>query len=123
MVFNPGFVVSPSEAPVWLIVDSISPVISTDTLELILESQAGTPGLTATLEAWNWNDSVYEVVDVSPASFASDVVVSVDLTAGLSNYVQAGTGAIRSRVGWRKTGFTIKFPWEVRIDQLIWTAN
>ena len=88
-----------------------------------MESQAGTPGLTGTLEAFNWTSGGYDVIDVSAASFNTNTVVSVDLSSGISNYVQAGTGAVRARIGWRQTGFTINFPWEVRLDQFIWTVE
>ena len=123
LLFNPGFVLNSDEAPVWLIFDATLSGDSPNSLEITAESQAGTPGLTGTFEAWNWNSSAYEIIDVSPTSFNSDAVVTVDLTSGISDYVQTGTGAVRSRIGWRQTGFTINFPWEVRLDQLVWTAN
>ena len=121
--YNPGFVIINTEAPVWLIFDAALSSDSPNGLEIAVESQAGTPGLTATLEAFNWNSSAYEIVDASAASFNTDAVVSVDLSSGISNFVQARTGAIRARIGWRQTGFTINFPWEVRLDQFVWTAN
>ncbi len=121
--FNPGFIVNSSEAPIWLIFDATLPSDNPGSLEVVLESQAGTPGLTHTLETWNWTSSAYDVIDVSPASFNNDVVVTVDLSSGISDYAQPGTGAVRTRVGWRKTGFTVNYPWEVRLDQLVWTVQ
>ena len=121
--FNPGFTINETEAPVWLIFDAALASDSPSSLEIAVESQAGTPGLTGTLEAFNWNTSAYEIVDASATSFNTDAVVSVDLSSGISDFVQAGTGAIRSRIGWRQTGFTINFPWEVRLDQMVWTVD
>ncbi len=118
--FNPGFVLNSSEAPVWLIFDAALPVDSPTDLKLVVESQAGTPGLTATTEAWNWNNGAYVVVDVSPTTFNVDSVLVLDLSARIGDYVQSGSGAVRTRIGWRKTGITINFPWEVRLDQLVW---
>ena len=123
LLFNPGFVLNSTEAPVWLIFDATVSGGSPSSLELAVESQANTPGLTGTLEAFNWNSNAYDVVDVSPASFNTDAVVTADLSTGVSNYVQTGSGAVRSRIGWRQTGFTLLFPWEVRLDQMVWTAN
>ena len=119
--FNPGFVLNASEAPIWLIFDADLTSDSPSSLELTVESQAGTPGLTGTLEAFNWNSDTYDVIDVSNANFNTDTVVSVDLSSDISDYVQSGTGAVRSRIGWRRTGFTVVFPWEVRLDHLVWT--
>jgi hypothetical protein len=118
--FNPGFTLNSGEAPVWLVFDATLPCDNSAGLQVVMESQAGTPGLTHTLEAWNWTTAVYEVVDVSDASFNSDTIVTVDLSSGISDYVESGTGAVRTRVGWRKTGFTINYPWEVRLDQMVW---
>ena len=121
--FNPGFVINSAEAPVWLIFDGTLPSDSPASLEILMESTAGTPGLTHTLEAWNWTSAAYDVIDVSAASFNNDVVVTVNLSSQISDYAQAGTGAVRTRLGWRKTGLVINFPWEVRLDQLVWTLT
>ena len=121
--FNPGLVLNTAEAPVWLIFDGVLPSDSPSALELVMESQAGTVGLTGTLEAFNWTTNAYDVVDVSATGFNSDVTVTADLTSSLADYVQSGTGAVRSGTGWRKTGLTINFPWEIRLDQLVWTIN
>jgi hypothetical protein len=121
--FNPGFVINSSEAPVWLIFDGSLPSDNPTSLGIVMESNVGTPGLTHTLEAWNWTSAAYDIVDVSTASFNKDVAVTVDLSSGISNYAQPGTGVARTRVGWRKTGFTINYPWEVRLDQLVWTVQ
>lgn len=123
LLFNPGFILNSTEAPVWLVFDAAISSDSPSGLELTAESQAGTPGLTGTLEAFNWSSNDYDVVDVSAASFNTDTVVSVDLSSGISDYVQTGSGAVRSRIGWRRTGFTVIFPWEVRLDQMVWTVN
>ena len=123
MKFNPGFTVNSAEAPVWLIFNGTLPSDRPVDLEIVMESNAGTPGLTGTLEAWNWSQGTYDVVNVSDANFNNDTVVTVDLSPGISDYAQAGTGAIRTRVGWRKTGFTFNYPWEVRLDQIVWTVT
>ena len=87
-----------------------------------MESQAGTPGLTAITEAFNWTSGSYELVGAEPASFDNDTIVSIDLSSGISNFVQDGTGAVRARISWRQMGLTINFPWEVRLDQMLWTV-
>lgn len=120
---NPGFVLNSTEAPAWLIFEADLPTSAPNSLTLELESNANTPGLTATLESWNWNSNAYEVVDVSDTGFNGDESVTLDLTGNISDYVQPGSGAVRARVGWRRTSFTILFPWEVRLDKLIWVVE
>ena len=74
------------------------------------------------VEAWHWDLGIYETVGVEPASFNTDQIAEMDLSGAVDDYVQTGTGAVRTRVGWRKTGLTINFPWEVRIDRVNWQA-
>ena len=121
--FNPGFTITAQEAPVWLIFDSNLPTDDFEGLLLQYEAQADTPGLTATLEAFNWTSNSYDVVDTSATMFSTDAIVSVDLSANTSDYIMQGTAEVRSRLGWRRTGFTILFPWEARLDHVFWMAN
>ncbi len=83
--FNPGMTINSGEAPVWLIFDGTLPNNNPVSLQIVMESTAGTPGLTHTLEAWNWTSMAYDVVDVSAASFNDDVVVTIDLSSQISD--------------------------------------
>lgn len=112
-LFNPGFVLNSSEAPVWLVFDANAP----GAINILVESQAGTPGLTYTVEAWNWPNNNYNVMGVNGESFNNDVVATFMIDPG--SHVDIN-GNVRSRIGWRRTGLTINFPWETRIDQTGW---
>lgn len=109
---NPGFILSSLEAPAWLIFDGTV----VDATALQIESQAGTPGLSYTAEAWNYDTSKYETIGVQSEQFNVDQVVSFDMT---QEHVSS-IGLVRNRVGWRSTGFTLNFPWEVRVDHVTW---
>ena len=110
--FNPGFTINSTEAPVWLIFDANSPSAT----EFSVESNAGTPGLTYTMEAFNWGSGTYDVIATQTESLNTDVVTTFALTV---DHIDGG-GEVRSRVGWGQTGFTINLPWEVRVDQVAW---
>ena len=88
--FNPGFVLNDQEAPVWLIFDAVA----AGATNFSVESTAGTPGLTYTVEAFNWANDAADHIDVG--------------------------GEVRGRVGWRQTGFIINFPWRVNVNQTGW---
>ena len=120
---NPGFTLNNVEAPVWLIFDGELPSDNAPEIEFAVTAQANTPNITAALEAWNWNTQSYDVVDVTPASFNNNSITSVVLDNSSSDYKQPGTGAVRSRVGWRVTGFILIFPWEVRVDEIEWSQG
>ena len=111
--FNPGFVLNSMEAPVWLEFFANAP----SAINFLVESQAGTPGLTYTVEAWNYVTTSYDVLGTQGEGFNADAVTTFALTS--ADQIDGG-GDVRSRVGWRKTGLTINFPWEARIDQVGW---
>lgn len=128
--FNPGFTINNTEAPVWMIYEAnINPFLA----DFIVESNAGTPGLSYTVELFDYVLGDWEEVAVESETFNMDSVTVHTLinNPGVQdhfNFDVDGDGnadfpfcpQVRSRVGWRQTGFTINFPWEVRIDQAGW---
>ena len=111
--YNPGFTINSTEAPVWLIFDGVAPSATS----FRVESNAGTPGLTYTVEAFNFNTNAFEVIGTQTESFNSDGMFDFNLVP--ADHIDAA-GNVQARVGWRQTGFTINFPWEVRVDQAGW---
>lgn len=113
-VYQPGFTINSEEAPVWLILDGTS-TINEPGGSVFIESQAGTPGLTLTVEEFNFSTNSYEVIGTTAESFNTDTA---------RQFVRSGhmdaNNSVRMRIGWRRTGFTINFPWEVRVDAAKW---
>ena len=72
---------------------------------------------------FNFTTGAFEVVDTVSESFNTESVVEVDLTQGITLYVESGSNGTLARVGWRQTGFALVFPWEARIDRLVWNLN
>ena len=111
-LFNPGFVLNNTEAPVWLIFDAVAP----NAIAFFVESQAGTPGLTYTVEAFDFTTQAFNIIGTEAETFNADLISMFPITAA---NIDTG-GEVQARVGWRQTGFVIQFPWEVRIDQVGW---
>jgi len=107
--YNPGFVLNDLEAPVWLILD----YTGTAGGSVDVTSNAGTPGLTMTVEyadaAGSFGAVNSQMLGTAAESFNSFTTESFPL---------AGVTTNRVRVGWRQTGFIINFPWEVRVDSV-----
>jgi hypothetical protein len=118
--FQPGIVLSPMEPPVWIEFGGTLPDDSPTTLHFSVEASANTIGLTQTIEVFNFNSGQYELVDLRAASVNSDLVATIDLSAEISNVVQSGTGAVKSRIGWRATGPVVLLPWTICIDHVVW---
>jgi hypothetical protein len=116
--FNPGIVLFSTDAPVWLIFDGTLPGDSSSLLSVALEASANTPGLTQTVEMFNWQAAAYEVVG-SQSTGLNDTHQLIDVS-GNSDFVEPVTGAVRTRIGWRPSGIVFLFPWTVCIDQVNW---
>lgn len=111
--YNPGFTINDTEAPVWLEFFADAPGAS----GFRVESNAGTPGLEYTVEAFNWANGSYEVIGVQPESFQFDQLVQFPVVP--DDHIDTD-GSVRARVGWRQVGFIINFPWEVLVNQTGW---
>ncbi len=108
--FKPGITLSQAEPPVWIEFARTLPTDSLSSLTVTLEASANTVGLTQSIEMFNWNTGQYSGVDSRAASFNNDSVVTVDLTDHVGDYVQSGSGTVKTRVGWRATGFDSRIP-------------
>lgn len=111
--YNPGFIVNVTEAPVWLVFDATAP----NATEFSIESKTNTPSLEYSVEAFNWATGSYDLLDMQPGSFGSDATTTTAIVP--ADHVNSN-GEVRTRVGWRVTGFTIVFPWQVDVDQAQW---
>ena len=82
----------------------------------------GPAGLSMFVEVFNYATSSFEVLDTKSESFNTDSVCTVPISGTLRDYVDAANAnEIKSRVGWKVTGFTIIFPWRINIDDCRWT--
>ena len=120
-IIRPGFVLSSDEAPVWLVFNSQLPQNNPLGLFLDIESHTNTPNLTMTVESFNFNTGSFDVVGSEDAAFNVDAIFTCDLTDGISDYV--ANDQVLARVGWRQTGFTFIFPWDIRVDQVAWVIE
>ena len=120
-----GFTLSSVEAPVWVEFQGIAGPFTTELNSLSVESFAGTPGLTATVEMWNWNSNQWDEVGQFGEAFANqDSTEEVVLPASaFENYVNDDNSLMKTRIGWRQTGFVINNPWQVNIDELVWKGS
>lgn len=121
MGLNPGFTLNATEPPVWITHEGVLPLAGPVGLEVVIESQANTVGLTQTIEAFNYTTGAFVEMDARPATFNTDSVATINLDA-VAN-VDSETGEVQIRTSWRATGFVLLFPWQVSIDQVGWQAE
>ncbi len=120
LAFQPGFTLNQAEPPVWIELESTTSNMSPNSLTLNVESAANTVNVTQTLEIFDFQNGVYEVVDVRSTS-NSDSIATVQLADNVARFVEPGSGLIKLRLGWKPGGPLVLYPWTVRIDHVLWT--
>ena len=102
-------------------VKSVSPTADPSSLEVTLEGTvfARFP-ITQTIELYDYDARVWEVVDSRTASQSGDATAEVEVTGELSRFVEAGTGCIEARIHYKSgvarqrfTSYTDQFTWTI----------
>jgi hypothetical protein len=126
LVYTPSITIGPiNDPPVNLVFSTVCPCQpgwDFVGLEFTLESRVTTPGITQTMEFYNWSTDEYDLIAEQPAAFPSfSQYLSVELENKLiSSYVNSVNGEVRTRVGWRQTGPVLFNNWNVVIDWINW---
>ena len=91
----------------------------------MIEANVSTPNLAQIVEVWNWNTGAFEKpIDYDfEANFLTDRLRVYDLTDRISDFVEPGTGNVRTRTGWKADGFVLGFPWTVNVDRITLSTN
>ena len=109
------------EPPVNVVFESTAPWQHASKMSVTMTSWANTPGLSQSLEMWDWVASAYVAVDVRPAG--TSAVMVQPLLTDPDRFIQTGTRLVRARVRVSRSGFTLIWPWTYFIDELSWQVN
>ena len=115
-----GLTLFAGEPPLQVVVVGTSPVEVPGELRFKLESRVNTPGLTQSVQMFNYVTLLYEEVDLSVPG-AMDGIVEVVIITNPGRFVQAGTREMRAKVVYKQVGFTLLWPWSAGLDQTVWT--
>ncbi len=91
-------------------------------LELIVEAHATTVGLDTRIDLFNWSTGEYDRVDQFNTQTA-DQSRKVSITKAVSDYVRTSDNFVRARIDWRIDDLVLFFPWEIKLDQVIWNTD
>ncbi len=118
LILRPGVTLGSQEAPIQMIVNSLSPVASPSKLEFFLEAQASSSNLTQSIALWNYDSQTYENLTSRPTTTADStagVVISSDVDRFIGPNLE-----LKARVSYKAFGPTLLFPWQARLDQVKW---
>jgi hypothetical protein len=116
LVGRAGFTLFPGEPPAQLLLESVAPAGQALGLGFDLVAKANTAGLAQRVELFDFSSGQWAPVGTAGAT-TTDSLQSVAAPGPPGNYVQPGTGLVRARVLWYRTGLTLLWPWTVSVDQ------
>jgi hypothetical protein len=103
-----------------MVLDATSPALNPTRLEFAIEFNASSASIRQTIELFNFDTQLYELVDTRQATGA-DAIALVAITSNPGRFVSSA-GAMRTRIRYRAIGPVLQFPWRTRIDHVRWTV-
>lgn len=122
MNLRPGIVLSSAEAPIQLVLNGTSPVLTTTELHFPVEANANQANIRQTIELFNYQTSSYEQMD-SRIAATTDSLVDVIVSTNPSRFINSSTGALRARISYKAAGPVLNYPWLVGIDRAVWNIK
>lgn len=110
------------EPPVQVEFVAKSQTLNPRLLKFGIESSLDAPNGNLTLRLFNYSTGVWDTVFSGPAP-TSDSLVEVDIAANRSQYVNSTTFEVKARASWRAPAPPAGWPFNVRIDQVVWTIR
>jgi hypothetical protein len=107
--------------PVMLVAETFAPSQNITSLRIDVDAKVNTPGLSMRIQLFNFTTGQYVTVYEAPTG-TSDVR-GIGFATVPTEFVQSGTGLLRTRTSFFRTGITLVFPWTVSVDQVQWIVT
>jgi glucose/arabinose dehydrogenase len=114
---------SPAEGqPIAVVIEGASARPTASQISISVEAKANYAGTWQQIQAWNFATNSWTLLDTQADTPTTDTVRTVTITSNANNYIEAGSGRLRIRVGWgENTPFLPR--WSGFIDQVKWTIT
>lgn len=122
LLVRPGITLSSSQPPVELIFDATAPIANPTAMSVKFEGKASSSSIAYTAYAWNFSTNAWLQIGTSSMT-TTDSVFTLNVPGTVSNYIGAGTRAMRVKLTARATGAVLSFPWSFEIDQIAWSLQ
>lgn len=122
LVYRPGIVLSPSQAPIAYEVSGTAPQQNASQLRVFVESSASSGSVSQSIELFDFVANDFVLIDTRNLT-TTDNLIELVVTTNPSRFIQAGTRLVRTRVQFRLTAPTLSNPWESRVDMLKWSQT
>jgi glucose/arabinose dehydrogenase len=119
---HPGFVLFSTDPPIQILLQATLPLATTDELRVTVESACDTPNVRQILQLYNPSTSEYETIDTRILP-TSDSLTEATILQNPSRFIHPSTREIKARILYQPAGIVLRFPWEVRIDWVVFSIK
>lgn len=105
--------------PITLDLRGTSSTSNPASLQFVLEGYSELSGVLQSILLFDWTQNLYVTVDARIVP-TSETTLTVQASGNLARFVQAGTGTVAARIGWRPAAAEVAYSWRVRVDRAWW---
>lgn len=121
VLLRPGVVLSSSERPIQLTINSNTAPTNPQMISITVESSANQPNVRQYVDAFNFVSSTWVQVD-SRTLAMSDQSISLPLPSPYPRFVSS-SGVMRIRLSYIPAGPILAYPWQVRVDEMTFSSD
>jgi nitrous oxidase accessory protein NosD len=122
LLIQSGETLGPFEPPVKIRAKGTTPIHAPQTINFTVEAKSLGSGITQTIELYNYINNSYELLD-SRTSTVTDTRVTISIMENPSRFIHQTNGEMTVQLSWYVTGPILAWPFQVGIDQAIWTVR
>lgn len=116
MIWKPGIVLSPTQAPVQFTTDFEAPFTNASAMSINIEGSASASGVWRQVELLNHHTGQYDLIQAYIPSSTTEATVT--LIGSPVHHIHSTTGLVRARISYRLFTPTLLFPWQARQDRI-----
>lgn len=122
LVGGPGVVLSTQQSPLRLVLTSTATSTSANRVAMVIEANATSSNIRQVVEFFNYTTNAWVQGDMRQMS-TTENTIEVAAPGTPTQYIQAGSRQIRTRLSYKQTGPILAFPWRVSWDRAVWSIT
>jgi hypothetical protein len=122
LVGGPGVVLSNQQSPLRLVLTSTATSTSATQVAMEIEAKSTSSNVRQVVEFFNYTTNAWVQGDARQMS-TTEATIQVVAPGTPTEYIQAGSRQIRTRLSYKQTGPILAFPWRISWDRAVWKIS
>jgi len=122
LVGGPGVVLSTQQSPLRLVLTSTATSTSVTQVAMQIEAKSTSSSIRQVVEFFNYTTNAWVQGDARQMS-TTETSIQVVAPGTPTEYIQAGSRQIRTRLSYKQTGPILAYPWRISWDRVVWSIT